>query len=357
GRDMPFPRDWTVDRRYPTKGKRKYPLPLPHLSPQEAQLLTVPAEQEIIVLGAEPEYLDPPYIAQLLDLRLRRFYTILADHSTDGYESDLLLVLEDPYWANILVSTNHRVRGGFNRINVNSDNGELNLKLLPEEHVARPLRNLEPPSVQQQQMGVPSVPFTALRDRKYLISTAETCTWNGLPYVFKQPLVEGHVEHMHREVALNGQVRDSPYIVALAAFIVDEDGLLRGQLYPWSGVRIDTLPSVTWQMLRDVLAGLRDIGRATMPDHSTGNIVAASHGDVFSRNVVVQDGRARLIDAGNEGLNYEGDRGAAITMFSSLAEKMPTEEDKKKLSVMLELLKTDLGFEVIVERLSQEYDT
>ncbi|KAG6825956.1 hypothetical protein H0H87_008345 [Tephrocybe sp. NHM501043] len=215
---MPFPRDWTVGRRYPDKDKRKYLLPLPHLSPQEAQLLTVPAEQEIMVLGAEPEYLDPPYIAQLLDLRLRRFYTILADHATEGSESDLLLVLEDPYWVNILVSANHRVRGGFNRINVNSDNGELELKLLPEEHVARPLRNLEPPPVQQQQMGVPSVPFTALRDRKYLISTVETCTWNGLPYVFKQPLVEGHVKHMHREVALNGQVRDGPYIVALATW-------------------------------------------------------------------------------------------------------------------------------------------
>ncbi|KAG6844513.1 hypothetical protein H0H87_006274 [Tephrocybe sp. NHM501043] len=104
-------------------------------------------------------------------------------------------------------------------------------------------------------------------------------------------------------------------------------------------------------MLRDVLAGLRDIATATIPDGCTGSLISASHGDVFSRNVLVQDGKARLIDAGNEGCDYEGDRAAAITMFSSLQEKMATDNDRNRLASILELLKTNFELKDIVERL------
>ncbi|KAG6844514.1 hypothetical protein H0H87_006275 [Tephrocybe sp. NHM501043] len=159
---MPVPTDWTIGRKYHDDGKEKYPLPLPLLTHEENQLLTTPVDEDIMCLAAEPRHIERPFIAYLLDIRLRRFYSILADHGSQ--ES----VLDDPYWAKILVAAKHRISGGFNRINVNSDNEKLEFQLLPEARVAWPLRNLEPhPFVPD----VPSIPFT-------YDYTIETCTWN-----------------------------------------------------------------------------------------------------------------------------------------------------------------------------------
>ena len=153
--------------------------------------------------------------------------------------------------------------------------------------------------------------------------------WNGRRCVFMQPLMKGQVARLDAEIAMMNQLMHSPHIVHSIAYVVDEDGDLRGILLPWAGVTIDALPTVCWSYFRDIVYGLRDIHSLSVQGSDEGE---ASHGDVFCRNILVQDGVARLIDLNNEGLDYPGDHKAFANVVQSLKDKADGDIDKKRMS-------------------------
>jgi hypothetical protein len=279
-------------------------------------------------------------------MRLRRWYTISANHYEPDSSNPDWDELEDPYWCNLLRQTGHRGRDDFNHIDVNAD-GAISLSFRRER---RKDLVLHPPP-KEPDPDYPHVPFTALQDRQYLEYCVETCMWNGKRCIFKQSLMEPHVAMIDSEIAMLKRLAHSPHVVHFIAYVVDEDDDLRGILIPWAGVTIDTLPTIRWSYLRDIAYGLRDIHALSLSEAEVGKKDTPSHGDVFCRNILVMDGVARLIDLDNAGLNYPGDHEAFLNVLLALKDKADGDVDKSRIGEMETWLRNGLGFAELAEKL------
>jgi hypothetical protein len=136
----------------------------------------------------------------------------------------------------------------------------------------------------------------------------------------------------------------NPYIVVPSAYVVDEDDEMRGLLFPWAGVTIDTLPTVHWSYFRDLIYGLRDIHAITWPDSDSGTEVEASHGDIFCRNILVMDHKARWIDIGAPGEDYPGDSTAFADVLALLSVKADQDLDRDHMKDVETWLRGGMSF-------------
>jgi hypothetical protein len=64
-------------------------------------------------------------------MRMRRWYTITADHYEPDPSDPEWHELEDPYWCNVLRQTGHRGRVDFNHIDVDAIDDSLSVSLIP----------------------------------------------------------------------------------------------------------------------------------------------------------------------------------------------------------------------------------
>jgi serine/threonine protein kinase len=235
-------------------------------------------------------------------------------------------VLEDPYWVNVLRRTGHRGRDDFNRIQVDPEDGHLSLSVAPLHDFVVPLKSLFPPPTSTA--VIPFVTISELQDRRFLSGPIDRCTWMGKNVVFKQ-ILRGwvHATRVWREITLLNQLRGSSSFLPILAYVVDDEVRTRGFLLPYAGLSIDETSNVQWSYFRDVLQGLCEI-----------HDIPACHGDVFPRNILVNDGKAWLIDPGNEGLDYKGDRQALIDTITSLRSKAMSDMDVEKMDSMCSML-------------------
>ncbi|KAF9068888.1 hypothetical protein BDP27DRAFT_1326456 [Rhodocollybia butyracea] len=160
-----------------------YPLPLPALSGAE---LADHAwdEDELCMHGVGSlNGVGPPYMATIIDIRLRRWYRIVTHYEIPDFDTrlqeDVDSLLEDPHWLQVLQSTGHRGRDDFNQIDVPSDGKPLTYRLNPLNHSGTPMYGLQPPP----SASVPSVLCHELRDRQYLFRSTEKCScrdWEGV---------------------------------------------------------------------------------------------------------------------------------------------------------------------------------
>jgi hypothetical protein len=320
----------------------KVPLSLPSLSGSDLTVHTW-SDDEIHCYGISGPSRVPkigPFIADIFDMRMRRWYTITADHYEPDPSDPEWQELEDPYWCNVLRQTGHRGRDDFNHIDVNDIDGSLSLSLIPHRG---PFLDLHPPPTGPS-IDHPHIHYTALEDRQYLEYSVETCTWKGERCIFKQSLMMSQVALLDAEIAMNTTLAHSPHVVHFIAYVVDDDGDLRGILFPWAGVTIDTLPTIRWSYFRDIVHGLRDIHALPLSETDIGKKDEPSHGDLFCRNILIMDGVARLIDLNTEGLDYPGDHQAFLNVLLTLKDKAEEDIDRSRIGEMETWLHAGMGF-------------
>jgi hypothetical protein len=153
------------------------------------------------------------------------------------------------------------------------------------------------------------------------------------------------------EIAMNMRLAHSRHVVHFIAFVVDEDGDLRGILIPWAGVTIDTLPTIRSSYFRDIVYGLRDIHALPLLDTDIGKKDEPSHGDVFCRNILVMDGVAHLIDVNNEGLDYPGEHEAFLNVLLTLKDKAEGDVHMRRIGELEAWLRAGMGFAKLAEKM------
>jgi hypothetical protein len=141
------------------------------------------------------------------------------------------------------------------------------------------------------------------------------------------------------EIAMLKRLPLSSHVVHFIAYVVDEGNDLRGILLPWAGVTIDTLPTISWSYLRDVVCGLRDIHALPLSETVVGEKDELSHGVVFCRNILVMN-----IDLDSEGPDYPGAHKAILNILLNLKDKAEGDIDKSCLEDMETWLRDGLGF-------------
>ncbi|KAJ3926150.1 MAG: hypothetical protein NXY57DRAFT_966863 [Lentinula lateritia] len=322
-----------------------YPLPLPVLTGAE---LAAHAwdEEEICLHSVSPlQRMELPYVGIIFDIRLRRWYRVIAHHEyPPSYHDDPDSIFDDPYWLSVLQSSGHRGRDDFNEIRVNDIDGSLTYCLNPIHSSGIPIYGLQPPPLASY---IPSIPSHDLKQRQYLFRSTETCSvpsrgWQGV--VFKQILQgRGEVTRFNREITLLHLLRESEYFLPLLACVVDTTDRMRGFLVPFGGTPLDKLPTVRWKMFLNVLQGL--IAIHSIPAHALETLKTAEdlelveHGDICARNVLVDEsGKLYLIDVGSRTEDYPGDRRALIDMMIDLRAKAGKGEDEVLMEKMLKLL-------------------
>jgi tRNA A-37 threonylcarbamoyl transferase component Bud32 len=132
---------------------------------------------------------------------------------------------------------------------------------------------------------------------------------------------------MQREITILDQLRGSSCVLPILAYVADDEVRTRGFLLPYAALRIDKASCVQWSYFKDLLQGLCEI-----------HDIPACHGDVFPRNILVNSGKAWLIDPGKEGSDYKGDRQALIDTITSLQSKAMSEMDVEKMDSMCTML-------------------
>jgi tRNA A-37 threonylcarbamoyl transferase component Bud32 len=141
-----------------------------------------------------------------------------------------------------------------------------------------------------------------------------------------------------REITLLNQLQSSARFLPILAYVIDDEGRTRGFLLRRAGMRIDEVVPMRFCYLNDVLEGLCDICD-----------ISACHGDIFPRNILVNDGRAYLIDPGNQGIEYKGDREALIDTISILRDKAESVEDIEKMDRACSMLRGGLDFHTLLK--------
>lgn len=275
---------------------------------------------------------------------MRRWYSVSSHHCVprDKLDPSWESALDDPYWYDVLRRSGHRGRDDFNYIEVEPADDS-------SSYSQHPLRPYTPISYHKPPASsdLPHVLYTDLQNRQYLEFVVETCTWRGERFVFKQILADPHVQ-LDSEISMINPLLHSPYIVHIEAYIMDEDDDMRGILLPWAGECIDKVPTVRWSYFRDVTYGLRYIHALTNPDGQD----EASHGDVFCRNILVQDGVAHIIDLDNAGCDYPGDRIAFADVIAELKEKAEGKSDTERMEKLGCLLHEGVSFDNIAAKIS-----
>ncbi|KAJ3926149.1 MAG: hypothetical protein NXY57DRAFT_1029914 [Lentinula lateritia] len=335
-----------------------YPLPLPILADAE---LAAHAwdEEELCLHSVGPlQGMELPYIGTIFDIRLRRWYSIIAHHEyPPEYPDDPDCIFDDPYWLSVLRQSGHRGRDDFNEIRVNDIDGSLTYCLNPIHSSGIPIYGLQPPPLASY---IPSIPSHDLKQRQYLFRSTETCSvpsrgWQGV--VFKQILQgRGEVTRFNREIRMLYLLRESEYFLPLLACVVDTTDRMRGFLVPFGGTPLDKLPTVRWKMFLNVLQGL--IAIHSIPAHALETLKTAEdlelveHGDICARNVLVDEsGKLYLIDVGSRTEDYPGDRRALVDMMAELRLKAETEQDETTINRMLKLLEGTLALPDIITSL------
>ncbi|KAJ3873937.1 hypothetical protein F5051DRAFT_108714 [Lentinula edodes] len=332
-----------------------YPLPLPILADAE---LAAHAwdEEELCLHSVGPlQGMELPYIGTIFDIRLRRWYRVIAHHEyPPSYHDDPDSIFDDPYWLSVLQSSGHRGRDDFNEIRVNDIDGSLTYCLNPIHSSGIPIYGLQPPPLASY---IPSIPAHELQQRRYLFRSTETCSvpsrgWQGV--VFKQILQgRGEVTRFNREITLLHLLRESEYFLPLLACVVDTTDRMRGFLVPFGGTPLDKLPTVRWKMFLNVLQGL--IAIHAIPADALGtskieeDMQLVEHGDICARNVLVDEsGKVHLIDVGSRTVDYQGDRRALVEMMAELKAKAETEQDETMIDRVLKLLEGTLALQDII---------
>ncbi|KAF8530080.1 hypothetical protein BU17DRAFT_59857 [Hysterangium stoloniferum] len=316
------------------KGKEALSLPL--LSKEEVQSQVVDEKELVFLECISPGLLEKGRsVALIVDVRMRRWYNVVAKHETDFekyHDSD------DPYWAYILKKSNHRGREESKCVTLEEDGL---LSFVTNRIISGMMHCLHPPPSEPLLLHIP---YTDLQDRVYLSGAVETCFWNGDLYVFKQILFDSMISLFDEQMAVLKDFISNPYIVSPSAYIVDEDDDMRGILFPWAGVCIDALPFVRWSYVRDLLFGLRDIHAIIRTDPNFGGEVEGSHGDVFCRNILVMDGKARWIDIGTTEVDYLGDSVAFADVLALLLDKAEGEVDRSHMEDVETWLRDGISF-------------
>ena len=387
----------------PIEPELPYPPPLPPLS--TAELATHAwDEDELSLRGISdvPVRLDADiYMAEIFDLRLRRWYQIYAPH-VPPEDPDALW--SDPYWFDVLRRTRHRARSDFNEIEVirsTVDGSEsLVTRLNTAGCVGVPIYNLRRRSTIPacSDPAVQVVSLHELTNRRYLSQSVELCSWPGLgteqngDVAFKQILQgSGESGRLYREIALlrhlqlkfhRNSARDSdkcshnrfPFLPVIAC-VIDEIDFVRGFLTPYGGTPLNMLPkqSLKATVFLDVLRGL--VILHTIPRHlitsafrdptnpltlaqqqadceEKDQIVIVQHGDLCARNVLFDEstGKVCLIDVGNSPWEYQGDRHALIGMMGALRSEpgASTEAEGRVMDEIVGMLRSEVPFEEII---------
>ncbi|EIW84427.1 hypothetical protein CONPUDRAFT_163566 [Coniophora puteana RWD-64-598 SS2] len=248
--------------------------------------------------------------------------------------------------------------------------------------------------------SIPDLQFIGIDDitnRRYLAQASELCTWpsslnrsacprlesEDVDLVFKQIMLTPlEADWLYREMSLLRHLYLASHSVSplekrrthypflpLIACVVDSQDLVRGFLTPYGGKPLHDLPknSIKAAFFVSVLRGvltlhqipdrmIRKMYRASMPDDfpetTKGEPDMVQHGDICARNVLfdASTGDVWLIDAGNMGIDYPGDRLALAEMIRTLREApgASSEQEGQLMDEMAEMLRGGVSFEEIV---------
>ncbi|KAJ6520526.1 hypothetical protein C8R45DRAFT_955489 [Mycena sanguinolenta] len=290
---------------------------------------------------------DDLYTVTLFDSRSRRWYNIVSGHETpDDIDS-----LDDPYWVDILRQTDPRSKRSseFNRIFVEKD-GSLTLSSVSlEEAGFTTIHPLSPPPNDQ---CTPHISVSELSARRWLWYSVELAEWQGKEYVFKQILFRAGAPRLRTEVDLLLALRPSLFFPNIEAFIVDEHGMMRGILMPFLGHTIDSekVETVPLSVFRDLFLAMSDLER----------LGKVPHGDLFPRNILVSDqGRLTVIDPGNAGIDYPGDRQALCDLLvdADVLKKIASGADRERVAWAYEKLRENWEYSAVAQGLEGSVET
>jgi hypothetical protein len=282
------------------------------------------------------------YTVVAFDEQTRRWYNIVSEHETP----EDVDALEDLYWVDILRQTEPRTKSSseFNRIFVEQD-GSLSLSTVtPAEagfHTIYPLS--PPPSVAEH---TPNISISDISARQFLWASAELAEWQGKKFVFKQILDRTDAPRLSIEAEILISLRLSPFFPNIEAFVIDEQGMMRGFLLPFLGTTIDSksVETLPLPFFRDLFLAMSDLER----------ICKRPHGDLFARNILVsEDGKLTIIDVGNAGCDYPGDRQALADLLvdADILKKIPSDAERKAVAWAWDKLQENWAYPSIAQGL------
>lgn len=254
--------------------------------------------------------------------------------------------MDDTYWANILRQSNHRQREyeEFNCITVAKNDGSLSFSVYDRmyDRVMDLRGTLQPPS--ETHVDVPRVTIHDLADRAYLRDTVENVQWQSKPAVFKQICIYSESKRFHVEVEAFQSLRSSPFFPDILAFVVDENGMMRGFLLPFCGDELSSSHAIPLHhsIFLDLMKAMSDPKA----------LYKEPHGDLCSRNILVSNDGNHLmvIDPGNPVIDYPGDRHALVAVLTEedVLKRLETELDREKVRRIQEKLEEGWGYQEIV---------
>ncbi|KAJ7879916.1 hypothetical protein B0H14DRAFT_3434665 [Mycena olivaceomarginata] len=168
----------------------------------------------------------------------------------------------------------------------------------------------------------------------------------GKKIVFKQILDRTDAPRLSIEAEILISLRPSPFFPNIEAFVIDEQGMMRGFLLPFLGNTIDSesVETLPLPLFRDLFLAMSDLER----------ICKRPHGDLFARNILVsEDGKLTIIDVGNAGCDYPGDRQALADLLvdADILKKIPSDAERKAVAWAWDKLQENWAYPSIAQGL------
>jgi hypothetical protein len=182
-----------------------------------------------------------------------------------------------------------------------------------------------PPSINEP---IPRISVSDLSARRWLCASAELIEWQARKIIFKQIFDHTGSPRLRSQAEILLSLCSFPFFPNVEAFVVDEQGMMKGIILPFLGNTIDSenVDVLPLSFFTDLFA-MSDLER----------ICKVPHGDLFARNILVsEEGILTVIDPGNPGPGYDypGDRQdlSDLLVAEDVSKKITSDPDRKAVA-------------------------